>query len=240
MNSVSRSNIVHRIYQSLESTKDLFVSSIIYGENHTGKKKLISKLYQSSVWVSGNNIDDVRNALNNYSHIVITDFEKITNLSSMDFSNCNVVALYNGVELDQQLKDIFAFIYKMPSLKEREEDIELYTQEFIKEATKLYNLSGNLTVAAEDLDLSENLRSLKRSVYKSLLLSNLSADDINYALSKYFEKNYNDTNVYKKQLRLFEIPLIATGLKIYKSQLKLSDILGINRNTLRKKINEYF
>ncbi len=47
-------------------------------------------------------------------------------------------------------------------------------------------------------------------------------------------------NIYKRELELFEKALIVAGLEKYGSQLKLAQALGINRNTLRKKINEYF
>jgi len=45
-------------------------------------------------------------------------------------------------------------------------------------------------------------------------------------------------NAYRENLPIFERPLIEAGLKRYRSQLRLSSILGLNRNTLRKKINE--
>jgi DNA-binding protein Fis len=40
-------------------------------------------------------------------------------------------------------------------------------------------------------------------------------------------------------LHLYEVPLIRAGIKKFKSQLQLSDKLGLNRNTLRKKITEH-
>ena len=41
---------------------------------------------------------------------------------------------------------------------------------------------------------------------------------------------------YRNLIYLYETPLIRAGLKKFKSQLQLSDKLGLNRNTLRKKI----
>ena len=43
---------------------------------------------------------------------------------------------------------------------------------------------------------------------------------------------------YKNFLHLYEAPLIKAGFDKFKSQLQLSDRLGLNRNTLRKKIAE--
>jgi DNA-binding protein Fis len=41
---------------------------------------------------------------------------------------------------------------------------------------------------------------------------------------------------YRNNLYIYEVPLIRAGLKKFKSQLQLADRLGLNRNTLRKKI----
>jgi len=43
-------------------------------------------------------------------------------------------------------------------------------------------------------------------------------------------------NDYKNFLHLYEVPIIKAGILRFKSQLQLSDKLGLNRNTLRKKI----
>jgi DNA-binding protein Fis len=46
-------------------------------------------------------------------------------------------------------------------------------------------------------------------------------------------------NDYRRFLPLFEVPLIKAGMKRFKSQLQLADKLGLNRNTLRKKIADH-
>jgi len=236
---VSNSKIVNNIYQSLQSTKDLHVSSILYGEAYTGKKTLVKKLYPNSVWVDGSKLEDVLNALGNYSQIIITNYEKIANIDAINFNNSSVIAIYNKKSLDPRLENKFAFIYRMPPLSERLEDIELFTKYYTHEAQELFNLSLDVKLDNNDLDLSENFRSLKSSIYKYLLLKQLSDEDLNYTLENYFEKHYRGSNLYKEMLEVFEKPLLKVGLKLYKSQLKLADVLGINRNTLRKKINEY-
>lgn len=239
MHIISRSAFVNKIYQSLQSTKELYVSSILYGDEYTGKKSLVKELYNSSTWVSGEDLEQVQNALANHSQIVITDFEKISNIDTVTFGNSNIVAISNRKELDSRIEDKFAFIYRMPPLMERDDDTKLYTDHFTKEAKELFNINADIEIKKEYLDLSKNIKSLKSSIYKSVLLQNLSSDDICHTLYSYFIKNYNGANVYKDQLELFEKPLIDAGLELYKSQLKLSEVLGINRNTLRKKINEY-
>jgi DNA-binding protein Fis len=88
-------------------------------------------------------------------------------------------------------------------------------------------------------DLSENFRSLKTSVFKEVFIRSCSANDIEKAMYLNFEKNLMGNNCYKDNLGIFERPLLKAGLKKYGSQMKLANILGINRNTLRKKIYEY-
>jgi len=89
------------------------------------------------------------------------------------------------------------------------------------------------------LDLSNNTKSLKQSIYRYVMRQNMSVDDIKSAIYEYIYQNLKGKNGYKEYLHLYEEPLINAGLSKYKSQLKLSSILGINRNTLRKKILEH-
>jgi len=66
----------------------------------------------------------------------------------------------------------------------------------------------------------------------------MNAKDIELLLYEYLLKNLSGNDDYRKYLSLYEKPLIEAGLKKFGSQLQLSQILGINRNTLRKKIYE--
>jgi DNA-binding protein Fis len=61
--------------------------------------------------------------------------------------------------------------------------------------------------------------------------------EIQNVLYQYFLKNLEGKDAYKSYLGFYEIPLIEAGLKKFSSQLKLAEVLGINRNTLRKKIH---
>ncbi len=237
---LSHSETINKIYQSLKSTKDIFVSSIIYGERYCGKKSLVKQIFNNSYWVDGKSIKDVKDALENNSYVVITNFEKITDLDSLNFENVNVVAIYNNKTLDSRVENKFAFIYHMPSMREREEDVKLFTQYYLETAKDIYDIKEDIKIDKNDIDISQNLKSLKKSIYKTTLLKSLNREDIFYCLYNFYLKNYNGNNIYKKELETFEKALIKSGLELYKSQLKLSEILGINRNTLRKKINEYF
>jgi len=235
----SNNSTMHKIYQTMQATRDLLVSSLVYGEKYIGKKSLIKKLFPNSTWVDGSNINDVKDAIKNNSHIVITNFEKINNIDILEFENVNVVAIFNGKNYDKRFENKFAFIYYIPSLLEREEDIELFANQYINEAKEIYGISEDIKLDKYELDISQNLKSLKSSIFKTTIFKTVDKRELYEIMYNYFTKNYKGINVYKEQLEIFEKALITAGLDIYKSQLKLSEILGINRNTLRKKINEY-
>ena len=100
-------------------------------------------------------------------------------------------------------------------------------------------IDNSVTLSSRDVDLNENIKSLKSSIYRKLILNSLTRDDIENILFEYLYKSINGNNAYRENLSLFEKPLIKAGLKKFKSQLRLSSVLGINRSTLRKKIYEY-
>jgi DNA-binding protein Fis len=79
---------------------------------------------------------------------------------------------------------------------------------------------------------------MKRYIYKELIKKTLSSEDIENILYDYLYSKLGGKNSYKELLPIFEKPLIRAGLSRYKSQLQLAEVLGLNRNTLRKKINE--
>lgn len=58
-------------------------------------------------------------------------------------------------------------------------------------------------------------------------------------MEHYMIDKLGTNNDYRAFLHLYEVPLIRAGIKRFKSQLQLADKLGLNRNTLRKKIAEH-
>ena len=78
--------------------------------------------------------------------------------------------------------------------------------------------------------------------FKRLLLLNTLFGDGEHHLSRYFALHGDQPpapGLYDRVLREVELPLIALTLMSTRgNQLKAADVLGINRNTLRKKIRE--
>jgi DNA-binding protein Fis len=235
----TRSEQIQGIIKGLNLTKTLYVSSIIIGPEFTGKKSLAKSVFPSAVVVSGENQEEVKTALASSDELIITDFEKLQNQTELDFTNKRIIATANYLGNSTLIDDLFAFIYTMPTLSQRGEDVA-YLKELYIEDAKSTLMIENQTIDTENipLDLSLNTKSLKRSVYTYLIKHTMESEDIEEILYSYLLKHLEGNDAYRENLRLYEKPLIKAGLEKFGSQLKLSEILGINRNTLRKKIHE--
>jgi DNA-binding protein Fis len=235
---LSNSPQIDNIVKGFTLTKSLFVSSLLIGEEHTGKKTLIQTLFPNSVYIDANNGEELLSALESHDEVIIYNFEKIIDVDSLNFENKRIIAIANHIENTAKIEKKFAFIYQMPTLEERE-DIELLIQHFQDKIQKELMVENKITLDVQKLNLSQNIHSLKASIYKQLMNQTLSSEEIESILFEYLLEHMDGNNAYREHLYLYEKPLIEAGLQKYKSQLKLSNILGLNRNTLRKKIQEH-
>jgi DNA-binding protein Fis/predicted kinase len=229
---------IDNIVKGLTISKSLFISAIVVGEPHTGKKTLVRMLFPHSKFIDANNTEEVLKALNNYDEVILYNFESISNLDILNFENKRIIAIANKITNRTVIEKKFAFIYNIPPLRERKEDIKILTEYFGKKIKKELMLNTDIQIDPKSVDVSKNIKSLKASIYKKLILKELSPNDIESILFDYLYREVNGNNAYRELLPLFEKPLIEAGLLKFKSQLRLSSVLGINRNTLRKKIYE--
>lgn len=235
---LTQSKAIQEIIKSFNLTKTLFVSSILVGEKYTGKKSLIKYLFPSTPWVDGSALDEVTEALKMYDELIIVHFEHLNHYDKLHFENKRIIAIADYLSNPQEIDALFAFIYHMPSLQEREEDIPLLISHFSQEAQKKLLLEDIPPIDPSTVDFGQNLKTLQRSIYQQLITQNATKEEIVSILYHHFLETLEGKNGYKDTLPIFEKPLIEAGLKKFGSQLKLSDVLGINRNTLRKKIHE--
>jgi len=86
-------------------------------------------------------------------------------------------------------------------------------------------------------NLANNAHSLRKSIYFSYLFETIGEEEILLFLEKYLGENLEGENSYKDLLYLFEVPLLKASTKKYKSQVQVAKHLGLNRITLRKKLD---
>jgi DNA-binding protein Fis len=236
---VMESEIVRQIVRGFQLTHSLYVSSILIGPPSTGKRTLVRHLFPELPEVDGHDLDALKSALTRENELIITSFEAIDNPEQLDFQNKRILAVADR-EIPPRIADEkFAFIYRMPPLEERPEDLRAFTELFHGEAREVFRCTEEMEMAPERLDISENLRSLRASVYREMLQQSMRPEEIESALYHLFLRTLEGNNAYRENLGILERPLLKAGLERYGSQLKLSEILGINRNTLRKKLHEY-
>jgi two-component system nitrogen regulation response regulator GlnG len=154
---------------------------------------------------------------------------------------------------------------KLPPLRKRKEDIPLLTNHFLSKFCTEMNiemrkLSKKALADLEIYNWPGNVRELENILRRTVLLSPnliLSPDDIKLPklrpaqesiediierrLEPFIEKTANSgrQELYDSIMPFMERPLIRLVLrKTNFNQVKASELLGINRNTLRKKIKE--
>ena len=236
---LSNSPQIEKIIKGLTLTKSLIVTSILIGEPYTGKKSLVESLFPKAVYIDGAQRDILIQALHRYDEIIIYNFDQVTNLSALDFTDKRIIAISDQHKSSSEIEEKFAFIYTMPSLQERPEDIKLLSKYFCTKIQEELIITSDCYIDQTQLDLSENIKSLKASIYRQLVTADLNQEELEQLIYTYLYPKLEGNNAYREHIQLFERPLIRAGLTKFRSQLKLSTILGLNRNTLRKKIHEH-
>ncbi len=235
----SRSKSVQQIEKGLQLTRSLFVTSLLIGEPYTGKRTLVRTIFPATPIVDGADTRQLRQMLKTENELVIDRFDKVENPEELDFNGKRIVAIADITRTDATLDRLFAFIYRMPPLRERPEDVDALVEALTRRAREDLGIEEARIPERSRIDIRQNIRSLRASVYRSVLLDAMERDDLEEALEHYFERTLEGNNAYRENLGILERPLLRAGLKRYKSQLRLSDVLGINRNTLRKKLHEH-
>jgi len=226
------------VIKGLELSKSLFVSSLVIGEPNIGKKTLLKSIFPNTHWVDGSDTKALKNAIMTHNEIIIYNFNIYGDYDASDFNGKKIIAISDTTNTTAHMDSIFSFIYTVPSLIERPEDVEYLNEKFSKKAQSIFELDDVPKYIPNATDLSSNTKSLNKAILLHYIYSSITIDDMKKILYKYFGHELGGNNDYSKFLPIFERPLIESGLDKFGSQLKLSSILGINRNTLRKKINE--
>ena len=242
---IAKDSISKEILNSAKLLQAVEVNALILGGSGVGKKSLAkyilpnSEIYQAK-FLQKDIIDDMV-ALQSRA-IIVDKIHEITNidvfLEWLEENNIRLIAISNTENLNQKLKDIFSINLEIPELVKREEDTKALVSKFSQEASSILDmpLINNTKLI---INISNNTHSLRKSIYFSYLFETIGEHEILMFLEKYISENLYGENSYKELSYIFEVPLLKASTKKYKSQVQVAKHLGLNRITLRKKLEIY-
>ncbi|WP_422557514.1 helix-turn-helix domain-containing protein [Sulfuricurvum sp.] len=230
-------------FKTANLLKGFGVNAVIFGERGTGKLTLARYILPHAPIIDASRFDELLDAIESHSDIIIHRLDNVANLKrlieAIQKSQTRVVATAGGRYSQDQLDEIFTIRLALPPLSERSEDVSALIDAFVKEARHTLGKSEPFDLNGFNPDLSENAISLRRQVYLHYLFDSINENDLMEIMEHYLEEKLGNNNDYRAFLHLYEVPLIRAGIKRFKSQLQLAERLGLNRNTLRKKISEH-
>lgn len=239
-NFIAESSASKEAFKTATLLKTLNVNSLIIGELGVGKKSLAKYILPNAPILDASNFNELMTALESNTQIIITNLQLSPNLTriidTIKLKNIRVVATAKYSIENELIDELFTVKFDIPPLLQRKEDIEELISIFSKDAATLFGVTQELNLDNFIPDLSKNSHSLKRQVMIRYLLQDIQDTELMDIIEEFLFDKLGSNSDYRDFLYLYESPLIKAGLKKFKSQLQLSDKLGLNRNTLRKKI----
>lgn len=239
---ITESDAFYKAFTTATLLKTLNVNALIMGEVGVGKKSLAKFILPDAPIVDASDFEELLTALQSSNEIIITNIENSPNLKLLiqhiNDNSVRVIATSKQTFMNIYTDEHFSVKFDILPLREREEDVHLLIEKFSLEASSIFG--GENKYDSENIipDLSENANSLRRQIMINYLLQDINDLELMDIMQNYLSSKLGSNNDYKNFLHLYEVPLIKAGLQKYKSQLQLSDKLGLNRNTLRKKITD--
>jgi len=229
-------------YKTATLLKTLNVNALISGEVGVGKKTLAKYILNDAPMFNGREYEDILAALQSTKEIIIVNLENVPNikivLDTIVEKKIRLIATAKSSFYSEYIDEVCSIKFDIPPLSQRSEDVKELIALYADEASKLFNTSSEINLDSFNPDLSTNSNSLKRQIMISSLFADISENELMDIMYSYLNDKLGSNNDYRKFLHLYEAPLIRAGLQKFKSQLQLSDKLGLNRNTLRKKISD--
>ena len=241
-NFITASKASSEAFKTASLLKTLTVNALIMGEVGVGKSTLATYILPDAPIMDASNFEELLVTIESSNSIIITNIDNSPNLklliTKIKEHSIRVIATSRHSFVHELIDDIFSVKFDIPPLKERPEDVALLIQKFVKEASSLFGGNEDFDFQNFKPDLSKNSESLRRQVMINYLLEDISDKELMGIIENFLYDKLGSNSDYRNFLYLYEAPLIKAGLKKFKSQLQLSDKLGLNRNTLRKKIAE--
>ena len=214
---LAKSEYLKKIKRLADMAKELKVNVYIWGDRGVGKSFLAK-------YIAPNAIINPKSPTIN--PVIIEDFDKNP---TFEFNNTLLIAT-GSKRLDKNLLKNFTIDIEIKPLKEHPEDIDAFIEYFLSNAKEELKIDKNIKIL--NPDISENLNSLKKQIYKKLLLPE-NKDEILELLFEYYLQNHSS---YEEEINSFEKILFSAMKEKYRSKLKISEMLKINRVTLTKKM----
>ena len=242
---IAKDGISKEILNSAKLLQAVEVNALILGESGVGKKSLAKYILPSSDVYEAKDLQkdiivDVV-VLQNRA-IIIDKINEITNidvfLKWIEDNSIRIIAISNTENLNQKLKDVFSINLEIPPLSKREDDTKALVSKFSHEASSILDMPL-ISQSKLIVNISNNTHSLRKSIYFSYLFETIGEHEILMFLEKYISENLKGENSYKDLSYIFEVPLLKASTKKYKSQVQVAKHLGLNRITLRKKLEIY-
>jgi len=239
-NFITASESSVQAFKTATLLKTLSVNSLITGEEGVGKKTLAHYILPDATVIEASDFDELLSALESVNEIIIINLENSPNikrvLDAIKTNSVRVIATARRSFSNEHIDEIFSVKFDIPPLCQRSEDVEKLIEIFTEEASSLFSNDTKLCSENFTPDLSKNSYSLKRQVMIHSLFHDIKDGELMEIIENYLVDKLGSQSDYRNFLHLYEVPLIKAGLTRFKSQLQLSDKLGLNRNTLRKKI----
>ncbi len=241
-NYIAKSRASIEALKSANLLKSVAINALILGERGVGKLTLAQHIVVAPV-VDATAFNELLALLETNSSVIIKNFHKITNYKklkiALDVHKTRIIATANSSISETLIDEFFSLKITLPPLSERAEDVMPLMEKFSFEAQEMFD-SNNDGLSLDEIrpDLTQNCYSLRRSVYNAFLMSSFGEEEILFMLERFLYHRIGGRNDYRDLLYLFDVPMIKSGYTKFGSQLAISEKFGLNRNTLRKKIND--
>jgi DNA-binding NtrC family response regulator len=239
---VTASESSKEAFKTATLLKTLTINSLITGEKGVGKSSLAVYILPDAPIIDASDFSNLLSTLESSKEVIITNLENSPNIKTLidtiNLKGIRVVATAKSLFDYEKVDDLFSVKFNIPPLRERLEDVTPLIDIFLKEAFLLFAGRKEFNIKDFKHDLSENAHSLRRQVMINYLLEDIKDVELISIIENYLSNKLGSSSDYRNFLYLYEVPLIKAGINKYKSQLQLADKLGLNRNTLRKKISD--
>jgi DNA-binding NtrC family response regulator len=239
---ITASNASKEAFKTANLLKSLTVNTLIYGERGTGKKTLAKYIVPNASVIDASSFDELLTAIESSNELIITNIDSSPNIhrvfQALQEKKIRVVATSANRNTNELFDDFFSVKFDLPPLSQRMEDVETLIDIYLDEVKEIVREDVKFNRKNFTPDLLDNSISLKKQIFSYAFLENITINELMYLIENYLEDKIGTNSDYRNNLYIYEVPLIRAGLKKFKSQLQLADKLGLNRNTLRKKIAE--